>query len=199
MFKNQEELRQKYGEKNKSDWLNLKDGSNKVRIVSDFVDYGTHSIKEGTQFKSVVCIGKENHCPYCEKGLPARVQFLGWVIDRSDGQVKLLRIGWSIYEQLKNFQESKEYGFENLPPYDIDIVRTGTGLDTKYNIIPARKDSPLTEAEQAMVLKKIKDPQEIIDRMKEKAMVISDDKEEVDETVLDETTFDGSSNYEIYE
>lgn len=175
-------MRKKYGEKNKSDWLNLKEGSNKIRVVSDFADYGTHAIKEGNKFQSVVCIGKENHCPYCEKGLPVKVQFLGWVIDRNDGQVKLLRIGWKIYEQLKKFQESEEYGFETLPSYDIDIVKTGTGLDTRYNIIPSRKDSPLTDEEKALIVAKIKEPQEIIEKMRDKVLINIDSELEREET-----------------
>lgn len=168
MFKNINEIKNKYGLKTGSDWLNLKQGSNKVRIVSDFVDFGVHSIKEGGKYKSVICIGKENNCPYCQQNIPVRVQFLGWVIDRTDGEVKLLKIGWTIFDKLTKLAQSPDYHFDDLPPYDIDIVRTGEGLDTEYTVIPARQDTILTPEEIEKIKAKVKDPQEIIDRMKEK-------------------------------
>lgn len=177
MLKSKEELQSKYGIKEKSDWLNLKEGSNKIRIVSNFVDYGVHSVKEEGKYKSVVCVGKENGCPYCAEKLPVKIQFLGWVIDRKDGEVKLLKIGWTIAEKLRNLKESEDYGFEDLPDYDIDIIRTGEGLDTEYDVIPARKSTELTEEEKKKISETIKDPQEIIDKMKEKVMVTIQPKE----------------------
>jgi hypothetical protein len=191
MLKSKEELQSKYGIKEKSDWLNLKEGSNKIRIVSNFVDYGVHSVKYEGKYKSVVCVGKENGCFYCAEKLPVKIQFLGWVIDRKDGEVKLLKIGWTIAEKLRNLKESEDYGFKDLPDYDIDIIRTGEGLDTEYDVIPARKSTELTEEEKEKVLKNIKDPQEIIDKMKEKVMATIQPKElssltEDDSKIVDE-------------
>ncbi|MFA5442055.1 MAG: hypothetical protein WC288_01955 [Candidatus Paceibacterota bacterium] len=178
MFKSEDELQSKYGIKEKGDWLNLKEGSNKVRIVSHFVDYGIHSIKGERKYKSVICIGKENNCPYCAKGIKVKVQFLGWVIDRADGKIKLLKIGWTIKEKLRKLQHSEDYGFTNLPDYDIDIIRTGEGLDTNYDVLPARKSTELTEEEKEKILEVVKDPQEIIDKMKEKVLSAAEDLRE---------------------
>lgn len=178
MFKSKDELQNQYGIKDKGDWLNLKEGSNKVRIVNDFVDYGIHSIQEGKKYKSVVCIGKENNCPYCAKGVKVKVQFLGWVIDRTDSKIKLLRIGWTIAEKIRNLQKSEDYGFTDLPDYDIDIIRTGEGLDTNYDVLPARKSTELTEEEKEKILEVVKDPQEIIDKMKEKVLSVAEDLRE---------------------
>jgi len=192
--KTKEELQKEYGVKDRSDWLNLKQGSNKVRIVSDFVDFGVHSVREGGKYKSVICVGKDNGCPYCAKGLKPRVQFLGWVIDRKDGKVKLLKIGWTIAEKIRALQESEDYGFEHLPGYDIDIVRRGEGLDTEYDVIPARKDTELTEQEREEVMKKVKNPQEIIDAMKNKVLAeLSLDKETPAKETKKDTSFDNSS------
>jgi len=190
MFNNLDEIKKNYGIKEGSDWMKLKDGSNKVRIVSDFVDYGVHSVRNKGKYKSVVCIGKENGCYYCANGQPVKVQFLGWVIDRADNQVKLLRIGWTIASQIKKLQESEEYGFQDLPPYDIDIVKSGEGLDTDYNVIPSRKDTPLTPEEEEMIAETVKDPREIIEKMKEKAkssvLEEIDSDEELEELSADE-------------
>lgn len=192
MFDNLSEVKKNYGIKDSGNWMKLKDGSNKVRIVSDFADYGIHSIKDNGKYRSEVCIGKDNGCYYCSQGSPVKVQFLGWVIDRADNQVKLLRIGWVIASQIKAYQESEEYGFKDLPPYDIDIVRSGEGLDTDYNVIPARKDTPLTPEEEEMIAKVVKDPREIIDKMKEKAKneVLTElTSEEEPEPMVDEIPF----------
>ncbi len=192
MFDNLSEVKKNYGIKDSGDWMKLKDGSNKVRIVSDFADYGIHSIKDNGKYRSEVCIGKDNGCYYCSQGLPVKVQFLGWVIDRADNQVKLLRIGWVIASQIKAYQESEEYGFKDLPPYDIDIVRSGEGLETDYNVIPARKDTPLTPEEEEMIAKMVKDPKEIINKMKEKAKneVLTElTSEEEPEPMVDEIPF----------
>jgi len=170
MFNNLNEVKKNYGIKEGGNWMKLKDGSNKVRIVSDFADYGVHQVVQNGQFKkSVICIGKENGCYYCSQGLPVKVQFLGWVIDRADNQVKLLRIGWTIANQIKAYQKSEEYGFQGLPPYDMDIIRSGEGLDTDYDTHASRKDTPLTPEEKKMIEEIVKDPREIIEKMKEKA------------------------------
>lgn len=168
MFKNINEIKNKYNIKPSGDWLTLKQGSNKIRVVSDFVDFGVHSIKEKGKFRSVVCIGKDKGCPYCSKNLPVRVQFLGWVIDRSDGKVKLLKIGWSVYDKLYKLSESEEYGYSDLSSYDIDIIKTGNGLETEYSVIPSRKDVPLTSDELSQIKEVVKDPEEIIEKMKDK-------------------------------
>ena len=171
MFSSQEDLKNKYGLSKTSDWLNLQKGDNKIRIVSDFVDYGVHTFrnKDG-KYKSVVCISKDNNCPYCAQHIPVKVQFLGWVIDRKDGEIKLLKIGWAIAQKIRSLQESEDYGFDDLPPYDINIIKSGEGLNTTYTVLPARQNTPLTEEEQDKIKAKIKDPMEIIERMREKVM-----------------------------
>lgn len=188
-IKSKEELQNKYGIKDKGNWLNLKQGSNKIRIVSNFVDYGIHTVKEGGKFKSVICIGKENGCPYCAQGLKVKVQFLGWVIDRTDNKVKLLRIGWTVTDKIRKLQESEEYGFEHLPDYDMDIIKTGEGLDTEYDVIPARKNTELTDEEKDEIMQTVKDPQEIINRMKEKALVTADEPK-IEPSLQEENNFE---------
>ncbi len=45
------------------DWLNLKDGDNKIRIVSGFEAFGRHY--DSLNNKSITCIGKDEGCKYC--------------------------------------------------------------------------------------------------------------------------------------
>ena len=146
-------------------WMNLQEGDNKIRIVSEFEDYGQH-YNQATN-KSVVCLGKEK-CPICRMGDKARVQYLGWVIDRSDGRIKLLRIGHQIFKQIGELSRNEEYYFDIVPDYDITIKRVGQGLETEYTVIPARQNTPLTEDEKKQIEEIVKDPKQIIEGMKTK-------------------------------
>ncbi|HEY0089769.1 MAG TPA: hypothetical protein VGB37_13055, partial [Candidatus Lokiarchaeia archaeon] len=114
-FKDYKEIAKKYGVG--KDWLTLEQGDNKVRIVSTFEDYGNH-YNPATK-KSIICIGKDEGCVACAKGLKPNVQFLGWAIDRKDNKVKLLRIGYTVFQMLGDYQKSEDYGFEDIPSYDI--------------------------------------------------------------------------------
>lgn len=166
--KSPEEISKKYGMNNNSgQWMKLKEGENRIKIVSDFEDYGIHYIP--AEKKSYICIGRENGCPYCAKGLTPTAQFMGYVIDRADNRVKLLHVGWTIYKAISDLQASVDYGFDGLPPYDIIINKTGSGIDTQYTVMPSRKDTPLTEEEKEMVKRYTKTSvKEILDKMKSK-------------------------------
>jgi len=157
------------------DFMELKDGDNKVRFVTEFVPYGNH-FNEKLQ-KSIICVGKED-CSECQKDNKPRVQFIGWVIDRADGDIKLLRIGYQIYSDMGKLSESDDFAFDKLPGYDVTINRTGEKLQTKYNVVPARNDTELTQEEKFALVDKIKEPQEIVDAMKAKVVPESSEDEE---------------------
>ncbi len=106
----------------------------------------------------------------------SKVQFLVWVIDRSDAKVKMLRYGAMIQKQISELSKSEEYGFDDLPKYDLTITKSGKGLETEYGVMPARQDSPLTQEEKNAVTDKVKPVKEIIDAMKNK--VQNPDKKE---------------------
>jgi hypothetical protein len=186
-FKDFETIAKQRGIGGGGDWMNLQAGDNKIRIVSEIEDYGDHY--DPLNKKRVPCLG-EDQCEFCKKkkdlvdtgadakskevqGLRPRVQFLFWVIDRSDKRIKLLRTGYQVYEAIGKLAKSDEYGFDILPDYDITIQRTGEGLDTKYGVIPSRKSTPLTDAEQKAIEEEVKPPSEIIEKMKAKVVVTS--------------------------
>lgn len=193
-FKDYKQAEEKYNIKGGSvEWLNLVDGDNKIRIVSKFVDYGSHY--DPSTKKSLICIGKEN-CECCQRrdalmvdgvdpkdkeitALKVRVQYLGFVIDRKDGKIKLLRIGHIIFKQIGELAENEEYAFEELPDYDITIRKTGQGLETKYSVVAARQNTELTKEELKQIREKVKDPNEIIDSIKSKVLGNEKPEEEI--------------------
>ena len=163
-FKDYEKTGKKYNI-GSGGYMKLKEGDNRVRLLTIFEDYGSHYIRK--QNKSYICIGKDNHCWFCEKGLVPRVRYIGYVIDRVDGQIKLLQIGWKIYSQIGKYSKDPEYKFDVIPEYDININRVGVDKNTEYTVIPARKNKPLTEKEMELITEKIKkSPTEIVEERK---------------------------------
>ncbi|MEW6687264.1 MAG: hypothetical protein AB1393_13845 [Candidatus Edwardsbacteria bacterium] len=143
----------------------MKHGENKIRIVSEAEPYGKHYNPETK--KTLVCIGKDKGCEGCQQGNKPRVQWLLWVIDRTDNKIKMLEIGYSILQQISKLAQSQEYGFEIIPNYDITITKEGEGLETEYTVIPARKDTLLIEVEREEI-ENLESPIEIIRKKKEK-------------------------------
>lgn len=79
------------------------------------------------------------------------------VIDRADGEVKLFDVKSTIYSQIVDLASNPEYGSpaDTANGYDITIKREKTGplpQNVKYSVIPARGNSPLTEAERELEL-----------------------------------------------
>ena len=94
-------------------------------------------------------------------------RFVSYVIDRSDGQLKPFTFGPQIAGQIGALANSTEYGFEELPPYDIIIIRVGSGKETEYTVNGARANSTLTEDEKAAI-EKLSDIKKIADSLTKK-------------------------------
>lgn len=212
-----------YTPSSSGDWLNLQDGDNKIRIVSDFEAFGNHYDNETR--KPITCVGMEKGCDKClkaekilsemrdmrenqsptkadEKKLEklaedyraqkARVQFMVRVIDRADGQVKLLTYGATVQSQISKLSKSEEYSFDDLPSYDMTINKSGKDLDTKYTVLPARNDTKLTEEEEKMIKDEVRPIKEIIDAMKKKSNSDTPNVEKKeDEIDVKQIDFDG--------
>ncbi|OQC50028.1 MAG: hypothetical protein BWX56_01409 [Euryarchaeota archaeon ADurb.Bin023] len=129
-------------------YFKLKEGENKIRIVSEILDYGSHFVKE--EKKSHICLGAEE-CKYCKAGDRPRTRYMTWVIDRSTGELKLFDFGHSIFKQIHAIARNDDYRFETIPPYDMTIVKKGSGLDTVYSVLAARNDTPITKEEQEKI------------------------------------------------
>jgi hypothetical protein len=77
-----------------------------------------------------------------------------WIIDRTDGLVKLLDSTPAISNRLKELANDEFYGFDGIPPYDIRINKSGTGMTTEYSVMQ-NPPMALTEIEKKMVKDKI--------------------------------------------
>ncbi len=79
-------------------------------------------------------------------------RFAWVVIDRLDGEVKILESGPQIMGQIATYGQDPDYG--DPTQYDFKINRTGEGLETEYTAIPVPKRTPLTELEKAQIAEK---------------------------------------------
>lgn len=93
---------------------------------------------------------KEMRKVYANQPWKLRQKFAINVIDRTDGQVKVLDKGLAVFRELKKYAQDAEYG--DLRNYDVTVERSGEGLTTEYSVIPARSNTPLTDEEKAMEL-----------------------------------------------
>ena len=79
------------------------------------------------------------------------------VIDRADGQIKLFDLRSTIYSQIVDYATNPDYGnpADGEGGYDITIKKEKPGplpQNLKYSCLPARNNSPLTEAEKGLEL-----------------------------------------------
>jgi len=186
-----------------SGFMRLEEGLNQVRILPEagdmgffFQAVGTHRFDDG---RTAYCpkFTSEGYldCPICELvdelyqagdkaskalGQKLRVRRKFWmnVIDRAkeDRGPLILTAGVTIFSPVAALVNDPEYGFiyDLEDGTDIKIRREGTGLDTTYDVIAARKESPLSD-----------DPDIVEDWMKAARdlsyVELSDDPEEDDD------------------
>ena len=131
-----------------SAYLKLQDGTNKVRMVSELLPVWKAFDQESKTAK--VYLTKEG----AKTNKDARKRFACYVINRANQQVQIAEFGPKIVEQITNLSCMDSYVFEDLPPYDFIIQKTGSGMETSYLVTGARENTVLSEIEMAAVMSK---------------------------------------------
>jgi hypothetical protein len=149
-----------------SSFIDIPDGEKvTLRIVSGIKGVKEHNIDIQGKRRSVICpeameeweaqgedrpVNKAIKCPVCKSpNMPERrvsTKFLAIATD-DKGKVGVLKKGPTVY---KTITELIEEGYK-LDETPVIISRKGTGLETEYSVLPARKDAPLTETEQVAI------------------------------------------------
>ena len=133
-----------------SDYLKLEDGKTvTIRIVSEtyykrLVTDKQGSIIDTRDFTEDMFDQAEG------KGFAVRDRFVWGVWSRDEQAAKVFECGASIYSQLKTLAQDPDWG--DPRGYDIKITRTGTGLDTKYAVMPGKNSDPISDEEGNAVL-----------------------------------------------
>lgn len=141
-------------------YFKLINGENKFRVLTSPEPYVSHFMGKGQPV--LPCL---QNCDFCKKGYERTVKVIMYILDRTDNQIKLAELGWSIFKAIGELANSSEYGFESIPPYDLIIKRTGEGMQTRYIVTPSRNEIPLTEDQKSELANKTPVKQIISNRM----------------------------------
>lgn len=148
-----------------SDFWKPADGQNKLRILV------TPEIVV-SRYKFGVCYDGAEYCKKENLGPKDTLSYkwLTWIIDRADGKLKLYSMPFLVAKALTALKTNDEYGFVEFPmPYDITLDVKGAGTkEVVYSVLPARKETALTE-EESDELEATTDVSKVIDAMKDKA------------------------------
>lgn len=68
--------------------------------------------------------------------------------DKTLGKVVAWEFGASVLDQIAAFDNDDDHG--NPSAYDLKVTKTGSGMDTKYHVLPG-KSYPLTEADRELI------------------------------------------------
>ena len=142
-----------------SDFFKFEKGETKIRVLNRPVDVlATHFFGKGQ--RAYVCIGIEEGCPYHgeegpkdDKGNPKKpgLKVVSYIIDRTDGAVKLAELPLSIAYAIEDYMNSEDYEFDEFPmPYDITVTSDPDNPDpkAKYRVLPSPKQVELTDEEK---------------------------------------------------
>ena len=139
---------------------------------SPFLTVSQHYVKNPTGSPIVFAcprVMEKRYCPVCDRaqqykrsGSPAdekaareffpKRRIFANVIDRNDPDngPKILAFGAMIQKQLVKIRKNEDIGGDFTDPmngFDIVIDKTGSGLNTSYTVLPARRESPLGNME----------------------------------------------------
>lgn len=155
-----------YGVGGSSDFFNFsKSGEYRMRVLTEPVPMATHFFGKGK--RGNVCYGEGKGCPFHGVNPTAgdndedkhyknpTVKFNSYILDRSDGKVKLGELPWSVISVLADWQKNEDWTFETYPmPYDITVTYDKDNKDPKsiYKTIGSpKRDVISTEAENALL------------------------------------------------
>lgn len=128
-----------------SSFLKIKEGQNKIRVIS-------RSAKRVSEYK----------------GNPT-IKFLTYVIDRTDGKIRIYSMPFSVLKMIGDLQLSEDYGFDGVPmPYDITVNATNAGTkEVNYSVTPARANTEITP-EELEEINKLKPIEKVVEDLQKK-------------------------------
>ena len=131
-----------------SDFMNLEQGDNTVRIFTNPYQFIVHWVKDSSGVNRKIKCAIEN-CPLCKKGVKSQYRWFLGVLDRgSDNQPKMLEISSQILIAIKNLISNKKWG--DVKMYDLTIKRNPPKSNPLYAVSPDPDKGPLKAEEKAL-------------------------------------------------
>ena len=113
-------------------------GNNLYHKFEDGVTYIMRIVSEPVVFQTEFQRGEETN-------ISTKYAWLAWDVEGKHPVI--LQLPVTAYKQVAAFATDPDYG--DPTNYNLKMTRTGTGLDTQYNIIASPKQIPLAEVEGA--------------------------------------------------
>lgn len=185
--------------KSETNYVKFQDGNNHIRILdAEPKAIWVHWLASANNGKglSVVCLGKD--CPMCAKYRYDKAnnintrdrlsrQFVINVYNRNTERVELLQKGKQIFETLATFHKS----MGDITGYDINIVKAGKGLDTKYTPVPVMNSAP---APQGLELYNLDEVTQTFDPIVVELLMSGMTIEDAKKTVSSDATISGTNS-----
>lgn len=131
-----------------SDFMQLKQGDNKGRVLSNPQQFAVHWVVDETGKKRKVNCATDG-CPVCKRGQDGDKPQARWLIkffNREESRVQLLEISSQVLKGVRELVNDKEWGA--VTEYDVNVKRGTPGSQPLYTVIPGRR-APLTTDEKA--------------------------------------------------
>lgn len=140
-------------DRKKIEWMGFpKPGSYTVRLVGKYVKFLRHW-KPFTD-RVITHPDYKDEDPAWQAGFYPRRTFAVHVIDRTDGKLKILEKGSSIFKYFSRFKTINDIdpGGKEAPNFTITVEWPGGNKSAaKYTVMASQKAAPLTEEEREMV------------------------------------------------
>ena len=129
-----------------SDYMNLDEGSNVVRIITSPYQFYSHwAIDSAGVNRKVRCA--LDGCPLCQNGERAVARWVFGVINYKTHKPAIIEIGPQIFKQIHALSKNIKWGDPRR--YSIDIIRQPKGSQPLYCVTPEPKEA-ITDEEKAM-------------------------------------------------
>ena len=138
-----------------SGWFKFKEGRNSIRVLTEPEPFFE-------DFKRGIC--------YTDCGYQGSAKTLAYILDNTDGKVKLMKIPYTISKLIGEYQLSEDWSFDSFPmPYDIVIgVKNAGTKEVEYTPTPRPVRSEITSDTLEQMSKNKKTPAEVIEVLKAK-------------------------------
>jgi hypothetical protein len=148
-FPKDDEKRNEGSSNKRTPFMKTPAGDYTIRLVGNHVKFYRHW--QPFTERVITHPDYKNEDPAWQAGFYPRETFAIHVIDRSDGQLKILEKGRSLFKQFARYKIVNEVNPAGKDGPDWVITVEGSGLNTKYSATPKAKPAPFTEEEIAMI------------------------------------------------
>ena len=139
-----------------NDFMNLEQGDNKVRVVTNPYQFVVHWTKDSTgKPRKIHCA--INNCPLCKQGVDSQTRWYIGVLDYKSGRPKILEISSQIFRGIRGYINNPDWNETIKKPwgqilaYDINITRGPKGSQPLYQVMPSPKMKDITDEETDLV------------------------------------------------